>query len=121
MAKKVIPARKRTKAKPAAETSRQSAGLKLEALTPATARRYGLKTERGLLITDVAAGSTAERRGLQTGDIIIEAGRKKIETLEQWEALVKPLKPGDVLLLVVRREDGAGESQEFVVTLRISD
>ncbi len=55
------------------------------------------------------------------GDIIIEANRKKIETLDEWNALLKPLKAGDVLLLVVRREDGGGESQEFILTLRITD
>ncbi len=109
------------KVKPEASASSQSAGLKLEALTPILARRYGLKTERGLLITDVTAGSNAERRGLQPGDIIVEANRKKIETLDQWEALVKPLKAGDVLLLVIRREDRSGEPQEFIVTLRITE
>ena len=109
------------KVKPTAEASSQSAGLKLEALTPTSARRYGLKTESGLLITDVASGSNAERRGLRPGDIIIEANRKKMETLDEWNALVKPLKAGDVLLLVVRREDGSGESQEFILTLRITE
>ncbi len=109
------------KVKPTAEASSQSAGLKLESLTPATARRYGLKTESGLLITDVASGSNAERRGLQPGDIIIEANRKKMGTLDEWNALVKPLKAGDVLLLVVRREVGSGEPQEFILTLRITE
>ena len=41
--------------------------------------------------------------------------------MDQWNALVKPLKPGDALILAVRREDESGESQEFIVTLRISD
>jgi len=109
------------KVKPAAAETNESVGLKLEALNPATARRYGLKTERGLLITDVAEGSYAERRGLQPGDIIVEANQKKVETMDQWNALVKPLKPGDALILAVRREDESGESQEFIVTLRISD
>jgi len=44
-----------------------------------------------------------------------------LETLDEWNALVKPLKAGDVLLLVVRREDGSGESQEFILTLRITE
>ena len=109
------------KPKPAAESANKNIGLSVEALTPASARRYGLKTDRGLLVTDVASGSPAERRGLQPGDIIIEANRQKIETLDQWNALLKPLKPGDPLMLAVRREDESGQSQEFILTLRITE
>jgi serine protease Do len=93
-------------------------GAEVEALNPTLARRYGLRTTRGLVITDVTQGSVAERRGLQALDIIIEANRQKMETVEQWEALLAKIKPGDAILLSVRREgDGAG--QDFIVVLRV--
>jgi serine protease Do len=109
------------KPQPAAESANKNIGLSVEALTTASARRYGLKTERGLLITDVVSGSAAERRGLQQGDIIIEANRQKVETLDQWNAVLKPLKPGDPLMLAVRREDESGQAREFILTLRVTE
>jgi serine protease Do len=107
-------------AKPAAEKSGASVGLTVEALTPATARRYGLRTNRGLLITEVAGGSAAARRNLSPGDIIIEANRQKIETIGLWETVLKGLKPGDPLMLLIRRETDGGEAQDFIVTLRLA-
>jgi serine protease Do len=97
-----------------------SVGLTLEALTPATARRYGFQTNRGLLITEVAPGSPAERRNLSPGDIIIEANRQKVESVGQWESVLKGLKPGDPLMLLIRREADGGEAQDFIVTLRLT-
>ena len=55
---------------------------------------------------------------LQPGDILLEANRQKLETLEQWDALLAKLKPGDAILLGVRRESD-GQSQDFIVTLRV--
>jgi len=104
-----------------AEKTERNVGLTLEPLTPASARRYGLKTESGLLILEVAPGSAAERRGLQRGDIIVEANRQKMNTLDQWKAMLKPLKAGDALLLAVRREDDGGQANEFLLTLRLTD
>ncbi len=109
------------KPKPVTEKSNKNLGLTVEPLTPASARRNGLKTESGLLVTDVASGSTAERRGLQAGDVIVEANRQKVETMDQWNAVLKPLKAGDPLMLAVRREDESGQAQEFILTLRLSE
>ena len=104
--------------RPAAEGTASSLGLTVEPLTQALARRLGYKTTQGLLIDEVAEGSIAERRGLQAGDIILEANRQKVETVEQWESVVKKLKPGDAVMLLIRREAN-GQQQDFIVTLRV--
>ncbi|MBM3294837.1 MAG: PDZ domain-containing protein, partial [Candidatus Aminicenantes bacterium] len=104
--------------RPSPEGSASSLGLTVEPLTQALARRLGFRTTQGLLIREVDEGSVAERRGLQAGDIILEANRQKVETVEQWEAVVKKLKPGETVLLFVRRE-GGNQSQDFIVTLRV--
>jgi serine protease Do len=94
-------------------------GFQVTALTPNLARRYGLTTTRGLLITDVDPSSDAGRKGLQPGDIIREVNRQAIETEEAWDALIAKRKSGDGLLLLVRREGDGGRSQDFIVTIRI--
>jgi serine protease Do len=100
------------------ESAGASIGLTVEPLTQALARRLGYKTTKGLLVSEVADGSIAERRGIQAGDIILEINRLKVETVDQWDGVLKKLKPGDPVMLLVRREED-GQIQDFIVTLRI--
>jgi serine protease Do len=107
-----------TAQKTAAASEGRDVGLSVTPLTPRLAQRYGLRTSRGLLITEVTAGGDAQRKGLQAGDIIIEVNREKVATEEDWNAIVAKKKSGDALLLLVRRE-GDGQAQDFIVTIRI--
>jgi serine protease Do len=93
-------------------------GLSVTALTPNLARRYGFRTTRGLIITEVTPGSDAQRKGLQTYDIILEVNREKIATEDEWNAILGKKKSGEALLLLVRRESD-GQAQDFIVTVRI--
>jgi len=102
-------------------SSGQDIGLKVQEMTPNIAQRYGYQTEEGLIITEVERYSEADQKGLETGDLILEVNRQKVERIEDLERILKKLKPGDPLLLLVRREDRRGGSQEFMVTLRMPE
>jgi serine protease Do len=106
------------KIKASSESASKNIGITATNLTPQIARRYGLKTSEGLLITEVENGSEAERKGLQPGDIILEVNRQKIDSVNQWESILRKAKPGDALLLLIRREQD-GRSQDAIVTLRV--
>ena len=107
-----------TSEKTAAASEGRDAGLSVTALTPRLAQRYGLRTSKGLLVTDVTPGGDAQRKGIRAGDIILEINREKVATEEDWNAIVSKRKSGDALLLLVRRE-GDGQAQDFIVTVRI--
>ncbi|MBD3414800.1 MAG: Do family serine endopeptidase [Candidatus Aminicenantes bacterium] len=102
-------------------SSGKNIGLKVQEMTSSIARRYGYKTEEGLIITEVERYSEADRKGLETGDIILEVNRKKIEAINELERILNRLKSGDPLLLLIRREDRRGGSQDFMVTLRVPE
>jgi serine protease Do len=106
------------KAKTAGESVGKNIGLTVSTLTPQIARRYSLRTTEGLLITDVENGSDAERKGLQPSDIILEVNRQKISNVSQWESIMRNVKSGDALLLLIRREQD-GQSRDVIVTIRI--
>ena len=93
-------------------------GITVTELTAATARRYGYRSREGLLITDVAQGSEAERKGLEAGDILLEVNRTKVATVDQWDKILEKAPAGTVLMLLVRRE-GNGQSQDIIVTVRV--
>jgi serine protease Do len=106
-------------AQASASRSQKDIGLQVTALTPNLARRYGLTTTKGLLVTDVDPASDAGRKGLQAGDIIREVNRQAVSTEEDWDAIIAKKKSGDALLLLVRRESDGGRAQDFIVTIRI--
>lgn len=93
-------------------------GLTVRELSPRLARRLGLRTEEGLLITSVTRYSEAERRGVLKYDIIIEVNRRKVRIFSELEDILKKLDSGDPIILTIRRER-EGEAQEFIVTLRM--
>ena len=78
-------------------------GLKVQTVTAEIAKELGLPQVKGLVITEVIPGSSADDMGLQTGDIILEANRVEASTVDEWEKLISKLEPGDTLLLLVFR------------------
>jgi serine protease Do len=93
-------------------------GVSVVALSASTARRYGLRTTEGLLITEVRQGSEADRENLQAGMIILEVNRKKMASVADFEEILKKTAGGDEVILLVRQETD-GKSQDFIVTVKV--
>ncbi len=101
-------------------TSGGEIGISVKEMTPRLAKYYNYKTDTGLIISEVKRYSEAHKKGLEVGDIILEANRKKMDKIGELEKIVKRTKPGDAILLLIRREsrDRRGSTQDFIVTLR---
>jgi serine protease Do len=93
-------------------------GLSLQPVTPALARRYGLRTTEGLLITEVQPFSEAARKSLEAGMIILEVNRNKVTSVREFETILKKSAPDDEIILLVRFESQNG-SQDSIVTLKV--
>ena len=78
-------------------------GLKVEAVTSEIAKELELPRVKGLVITEVIPGSSADDMGLQSGDVILNANRIEMSSIDKWEELINKLEPGDTLLLLVFR------------------
>jgi len=78
-------------------------GLKVEIVTSEVTKKLELPWVKGLLITEVIPGSSADDMGLQPGDVILEANRIEMSSVDEWEELINKLEPGDTLLLLVFR------------------
>lgn len=81
--------------------------------TPEIAQELGMVYTEGVII-QVYAGFAADQAQLRTRDVIVEAGGKPIKTTNDLEAVIKGLKVGDKLPLVVIR---AGEKHRFTLTV----
>ncbi len=74
--------------------ARDLLGIGIEPLTPATSQKYGLNSEDGMLITEVARGSVAAKAGLKAGDVIVQLGRYRVATLDDFGALLHQMPKG---------------------------
>jgi serine protease Do len=93
-------------------------GIEVPEMSNALSQRYGYRTRDCLVVTDVAQGSDAERKGLEAGDLILEVNRIKVSSVSQWQQIVDKAAVGSPLLLSCRREDGR-TAQDFIVTIRV--
>jgi len=101
-------------------SSGKDIGLSVRELTPRLANRYGYKTQEGLIITEVRRYSEAAKEGLEVGDIILEANRKRVRSAKELESILKKTSPGESIMLLISRESNR-QAQEFIVTLRIPE
>ncbi|MFO7732593.1 MAG: Do family serine endopeptidase [Candidatus Aminicenantes bacterium] len=93
-------------------------GISIVALSAPTARRYGLRTTEGLLITEVRPSSEAARQGLRPGMIIIEVNRKRVVTVRDFETILKGTESGEEIILLIRQE-AESRTQDFIVTVKV--
>ena len=88
------------------EESKENWGLTVADLTADLARRFQIEHEpKGVVVTDVEAGSPAEGAGIQPGDVIEEVNRQPIKSVEDFNKAMADVKDKDPLLLLVRRGD----------------
>ncbi len=99
---------------PNEEESTALAGLVVRQLTPDLAQRYGYdKTERGVLVIKVEAGSMAADSGVKPGDIILQINQQNVATMEEYKKMASKIKGEERILLLLRRK-----GQDLFVTVR---
>ncbi len=78
---------------PAGDGTRETTddlGLTVQTLTPELAERLNLDPEQGgVVITDVKAGSLAEREGLRVRDVILSVGGQRVRDVAAFRAALK--------------------------------
>ncbi len=72
----------------------QSLGLKIQTVTGAMMREFGLAEGEGTLVLDVAPDSIAAKAGMRKGDEIVRAGRVEVESANAFETALNKVKPG---------------------------
>jgi uncharacterized protein len=77
-------------------------GLTLQDLTASLAAHFHLDTPDGVLVSDVEAGSGAERDGMRRGDVIVAVNQDKVTNLHALEPLLN--QAGDISVQIVRAD-----------------
>jgi len=81
-------------------------GLTVQTLTSDLADALGYPSDlEGVVITNVASGSPADKAGLQRNDVILQVGRKQVTSVDDFQEAVKDVGPEGVALLIRRGEE----------------
>jgi serine protease Do len=81
------------------------AGLEVRNLTRETAQELNLpRGTQGVVVAEVASGSTAEEAGLRAGDVIIELNRKPVRNIDDFRRLSSALGEDEAALLRIVRQ-----------------
>ena len=88
-------------------------GLKISPITNELRERFNLKQEqRGVVIVEVAAGSTAAERELRAGDVIVEVQQQRVSTPAEVQEQIERLRRQNRTVGLFAVESAAG--QRFV-------
>src|SRR5215472_3278650 len=99
----------------AAAPQEQMLGLKVEPLSPESAQRFKLTAKSGLLVTDVASGSSGDAAGIRPGDVILEVNRQPVGNVDSFKRVIAGAKPGDPVPVYLQR--GGGRNEYVVLTV----
>ena len=67
------------------------------------ARSMNLPVAWGVLVAQVEPGSPAARSGIKVGDLIVQMGRYRVQTLHQAVRILRDARPGDTVDLAIVR------------------
>ena len=114
MAKEIVP-----QLKDKGHVTRGWLGVGIQKVTPELSKSFGLKDEKGALVSQVAKGGPADKGGIETGDVIVEFNGKKVSDSNDLPRMVASIPVGKtvpVKLLrggnVVDREVKIGEMEQ---------
>jgi serine protease Do len=90
------------------EPVKNALGIEVDNLTRENMRKLNVDyDEDGVLVVGVSETSPAGRQGVRAGDLIKEVNRKKITNTKEFDAVIKEVKPGEVVLFRLRRGDNS--------------
>ena len=72
-------------------------GITVQNIDENVARYLEIPGQKGVMVTSVEPHSPAKEAGLQEGDIITSMGKKRIDSLGDYESVTKSLAAGDTL------------------------
>ncbi|MBI5141181.1 MAG: DegQ family serine endoprotease [Nitrospirae bacterium] len=89
-------------------------GVAIQPVTAELARQFGLASESGVIVSDVIAGSPAEKAGMKRGDVIISMNGSPVDQPNTLRNIVAAMPPGSRIGLKLVRE---GREQVLDVSL----
>lgn len=79
-------------------------GIEVANITPYMRKEYNLKTNNGVVITNIKENSIAHLSGLRKGDVILEVNRKKVKDIADFNKKIKKVLDKKIILFLINRQ-----------------
>jgi Do/DeqQ family serine protease len=89
---------------PKAESAASKFGVQVQDVTPELKQEFGLKSDSGVVVTEVAPNSPAALADIQSGDLITEVGRNPVANVETFQKVLAEQNGKQNLLLLLDRK-----------------
>ncbi|SMC25478.1 serine protease Do [Desulfacinum hydrothermale DSM 13146] len=89
-------------------------GVTIQDLTPELAKHFGIRDQKGVLISGLLPGSPAQKAGLQQGDVIVSFNGQKVDNARSLSRMVAAVQPGTRVAVDIIRD---GHNRQILVTL----
>jgi serine protease Do len=82
-------------------------GMEVQTLSPDLAQQFGIKSDKGLIVTQVTPGSPAAAAGIQPGDLLKEINQQEMKSISDYEKVLEKARKGDSFLVLLERRGNA--------------
>ena len=89
---------------PPSENVSSTFGVQVQEVTPELKQELGLKSDAGVVVTEVAANSPAAVADIQKGDVITGVGRNQVTNIDSFQKALADQKGKPNLLLLLDRK-----------------
>jgi len=89
-------------------------GVQIQEVSKETADAFGLPKATGALVNSVEKGSPAEKGGVESGDIILKADGRTVNTSTELPRIITQVKPGTKIAMQVWRK---GATKDLTITV----
>jgi serine protease Do len=89
-------------------------GLIVKTLTKELAEQFGIQMQKGVIVTQVAAGSVAALAGVQPGALVQEVNRNRISNIDEFKRAVQKTPEHGIVMMLIKE----GEYSRYVALKR---
>jgi serine protease Do len=89
-------------------------GVQIQEVSKETADAFGLSKASGALVNSVEKGGPAEKGGVESGDIILRADNRAVNTSSELPRIITQIKPGTKIPVQVWRK---GATKDLTITV----
>jgi serine protease Do len=100
------------------KVTRGRIGVTIQGVNQALADSFGLKEPAGALVSQVEKGSSADKAGIEPGDVIVKVNGKAVQDSSELPAQIADLKPGASASLEIIRKGTTKNVEVMIGTLK---
>jgi serine protease Do len=101
--------------------TRGKIGVQIQEVSKETADAFGLPKATGALVNSVEKGGPAEKAGVESGDIILKADGRTVNSSSELPRIITQVKPGSKITLQVWRKGATKDLSVTVAELKEDD